>query len=313
MHRIPPALPLSRVRPCPRTLASIAVPILLTALAAVLVLAPSASADWISPESGGSPNADKIDSLYWATMIIAIVIFVGVEGLLFYTLWKFRASKGAVAKQVRGNDTLERIWTIGAAVIVIFLAVYTFFQLDEITDPPKSIASGVEPDAAPLTDKGDLNICVDGFQFGWRYIYQQKCTSTHRGTDNARRPGKNVGLYAFEEMVVPAGVTVRLQISSLDVNHAWWIPKLGGKRDATRGYLIETWFRVPEKFGEQPGGTVFFGQCAELCGRNHANMTARVRAVSIAEFNRWAKQQRADIAAGNATLPGLRKQLKVTQ
>lgn len=279
---------------------------------ALLVVAPTASADLFSPESGGSPNADKIDSLYWATMAIAIVIGVGVEALLIYTLFKFRASKGAVARQVRGNNRLEVTWTVGAAVIVLFLAGYTFFQLDEITTPAESKASGVIPAAAPLTDKGELNICVDGFQFGWRYIYQAECTEKHR-KNNARNPGKDVKLYAFEELVVPAGVTVTLQISSLDVNHAWWIPKLGGKFDATRGYLLDTWFRTPVEAGEKPEGTIYFGQCAELCGRNHANMTARVKAVSVPEFNRWAIQQRANIAAGDASLPGLAKKLNVTR
>lgn len=284
-----------------------------TTFLASLVLTPVASADWFSPESGGSPNADSIDSLYWVTMAIAIVVAVGVEGLLLYTLFKFRASKGAIPRQVRGNTKLEITWTLAAAVIVVFLAAYTYTKLDDITDPQESIAKGVEPAALPTTDDGQLNVCVDGFQFGWRFIYQrEKCTETHK-KNNSKNPGPQDKLYSFEEMVVPAGVTVNIGISALDVNHAWWIPKLGGKRDATRGYVIDSWFRVPVKFGEKPGGTVFFGQCAELCGRGHANMTARVRAVSVPEFNAWAKQQRADIASGDAAVPALAKKLKVTE
>jgi cytochrome c oxidase subunit 2 len=284
-----------------------------TAAGAALVLAPAASADLWSPESGGSPNADSIDSLYWVTMVIGTVISVGVLGLLMYTLFKFRASKGAIPRQVRGNNKLEFTWTIAATLIVVFIAGYTYSKLDEITNPADSIAEAsarVEPAAVQLSEEGQLHVCVTGFQFGWRFIYQtDPCTDTHK-RNISRVPGPQDKLYSYEEMVVPVGVTVRIWIGSLDVNHAWWIPKLGGKRDATRGYLIESWFRVPPKFGEKPGGTVFFGQCAELCGRNHANMTARVRAVSAAEFNSWAKKKRLEIAADRASLPELAKQVQ---
>ena len=281
-------------------------------LLAALVLAPIASADLFSPQSGCSPNADNIDSLYWYIMAVAAVIFFGTEGLLFYTLWKFRASRGHAPKQIRGNTKLEFTWTIAAAVILVVLAVITFSKLDSIKNPPDSLASGVSPAASPMRADGKLNICIDGYQYGWRFIYQSHCPDKHN-KNNARNPGPNVKLYGFEEMVVPAGVTVTIEIGSLDVNHAWWIPKLGGKFDATRGYINRSWFRIPEKFGQKPGGTLFYGQCAELCGRNHANMTAQVRALSVPEFNKWAIRRKADIAAGNATLPALGKKLKVIE
>lgn len=316
MNRIQGALAIShhRSRSTNRFPARLAAALALSLLG-VLTFASGASADLWSPESGGSPNADSIDSLYWFVMVLAIIVFVGVEGLLFYTLYRYRAGKNPVAKQTRGNNKLEVTWTVAAAFVVVFLAGYTYTKLDEITDPPESIAKGVEPDALQLDQTGRMNVCVDGYQFGWRYIYQrEECTNKHNTDATAQRnPGPQDKLYAFEEMVVPVGVTVKIWIGSLDVNHAWWIPRLGGKFDATRGYLIESWFRVPEKFADKPGGTVFFGQCAELCGRNHANMTARVRAVSIQEFNTWARQKRADIALGDATIPKLREKLNVTQ
>jgi len=88
-------------------------------------------------------------------------------------------------------------------------------------------------------------------------------------------------------MVVPVDTTVTLDIAAQDVAHSWWIPKLGGKFDAISGYTNHTWFKIPAKLA----GTVFTGQCAELCGRNHANMTARVRAVTPSEYERWLEQR----------------------
>ena len=100
--------------------------------------------------------------------------------------------------------------------------------------------------------------------------------------------GKEV--FAYEEMVVPVGMTVTLDITADDVAHSWWIPKLGGKMDALPGYTNHTWFKADK------AGT-FTGQCAELCGRNHANMLARVRAVPFDEYQAWYDQQAADIKA----------------
>ncbi len=269
------------------------------ALPALLLFAPAASAGFAGPESGGSPNADAISELYWYIMIIAAVIFFGVEGLLLYTLRKFRASAGHEAKQVRGNNRLEMSWTIGAFVILVVLGLLTLYRFSDIHDPPPSLAQGVSADAAPMTADGKLNVCVDGFQYGWRFIYQEKCTDTHR-KNNSKHPPAGTKLYAFDELVVPAGVTVTLQISSLDVNHAWWVPELGGKFDATRGYLLGTFFRIPERFGNEPGGHYFYGQCAELCGRGHANMTLMVHAVSVDEFNAWAQKQQAGLGPATA-------------
>ena len=94
-------------------------------------------------------------------------------------------------------------------------------------------------------------------------------------------------------MVAPTGVTVKLDIVSVDVAHSWWIPKLGGKFDAIPGYVSHTWFRI-----SRPG--IYRGQCAELCGRNHANMLAQVRAVAPAEYAAWTRNQKRLIAGAEA-------------
>jgi cytochrome c oxidase subunit 2 len=115
-----------------------------------------------------------------------------------------------------------------------------------------------------------LLIKVRGEQYAWRFRYPD-------------------GTLAYEEMVVPTRTTVVLDITSRDVAHSWWIPKLGGKADAIPGYTNHTWFRIPEP-------AVFRGQCAELCGRNHADMLAHVRAVSPARYRAWLDEQRRDLA-----------------
>jgi cytochrome c oxidase subunit 2 len=280
----------------------------LIALAALLALAGSAFADALTPESGGSPNADDIDTLYKLVLAVAVVIFIGVEGALFYSLFKFRARKGAVAAQIRGNTRLEVGWTVGAAVILVVLAAFTFATLGDIRNPPNSGAGGLQLANGTLLAAGPskklppngkaLNVCVNGQQYIWRYTYANDCANAPLNSP-----------FSYQEMVVPVDTTVTLDINAQDVAHSWWIPKLGGKFDAIPGYTNHTWFKIPAKLA----GTVFTGQCAELCGRNHANMTARVRAVTPAEYERWLDQRKKDIKAADDAAAQQRKQLEQQQ
>ena len=118
----------------------------LTALAVLmsLVFAPDALANFITPKSGGSPNANDIASLYKIVLYIAAVVFVVVEGALVYSVYKFRAKKGAVAAQIHGNTRLEISWTIAAAAILVVLTVVTFIKLPSILNPPNSSAPFLE-------------------------------------------------------------------------------------------------------------------------------------------------------------------------
>ncbi len=274
---------------------------LLLATIGSLVFASGAFADFLTPESGGSPNADEIDSLYKIVLYIAIVVFVVVEGALVWSLWRFRAKKGAVAAQIHGNTRLEISWTIGAALILVALATVTFSKLSSIQDPPNSDENGLQLADGVLTASTDaptppngrkLTICVTGRQYLWRYTYGSECARNSFGLP-----------YSYEEMVVPANTTVVLDIEATDVIHSWWIPKLGGKMDAVPGYKNYTWFKAPK------AGEVYRGQCAELCGRNHADMTARVRVVTPDEYTAWIDQQRDEIGAADREVQQLRDQL----
>jgi cytochrome c oxidase subunit 2 len=277
---------------------------LATALLGLLVAATGASADLLSPESGGSPNADRIDTLYWLVFAVAVVVFVGVEGLLFYSLFKFRARKGAVPAQIRGNTRLEVGWTVGAALVLVLLSVFTFAKLGGIRNPDDSLASGYKGGYVQIADsvrrvptQGKfLNVCVTGQQYIWRYTYAPNC----RAKDNYK------AVFSYTEMVVPTDTTVTLDIYGQDVAHSWWVPKLGGKFDAIPGYVNHTWFRVPGALHDK----VFTGQCAELCGRNHANMIAQVRAVTPQAFEAWLAQRKADIKAADVAAAAQRKQLE---
>jgi cytochrome c oxidase subunit 2 len=271
-------------------------------LGASLVLAPAALANFLTPKSGAQP-ANEIHSLYMIVLYIAAVVFAVVEGALFYSVYKFRAKKGAVAAQIHGNTRLEIGWTVGAAVILVVLTTVTFIKLPGIINPPNSSANGLSLSGGVLTasttepsppNGKKLVICITGRQFIWAYYYGSGCESD---------PYSSKVAYSYQEMYVPANTTIVLHIESLDVIHSWWVPSLGGKVDAVPGYTTYTWFKASKV------GALYHGQCAELCGRLHAAMTALVKVLTPAAWQQWLTQQKAWIAAQEQQVLTLRKQL----
>jgi cytochrome c oxidase subunit 2 len=272
---------------------------LASALAVALLVAPAAFANFLTPKAGGSPNANRIDSLYKIILYIAAVVFLLVVGTLLYSLLKFRAKKGAVAAQIHGNTRLEVSWTVAAAVILVAITVVTFVKLKGITNPPDSnpgvVLSASTTQPTPPNGK-KITICVQGRQYIWRYTYGAGCL-----TDAFTRKLP----YSYEEMVAPVGATVVLDITAIDVIHSWWIPSFGGKVDAVPGYTTYTWFKALHT-------GLFHGQCAQLCGRNHAAMTALVKVVSPAEYQAWLAEQERLINQGNGQVGSLRRYLLQT-
>ncbi len=281
---------------------------LFAAVATALVAPSSAFAGLIAPEDdSGSPNAVKIRTLYLIVFIIGMVIFFAVEGLLVYTLVKFRWRRGGTPPaQIRGNTPLEVGWTLGAAALLVVITVVTFIFLPGIRNPARSkeggfVASaqskpGKTPDGRgtvqfaaidqkkpPGPANSYLTIKVNGQQYLWRYTY----------------PGKQQ-VFSYHDMIVPVNTTVVLDITSSDVAHSWWIPKLGGKADAVPGHTNHTWFRISE-----PG--TYWGNCAEFCGENHADMTARVIAVSPEDYKAFLARQSTEIKQAEALLALQRK------
>lgn len=270
-----------------------------TALSALLVFTPAAMANFITPKSGGSPNADQIASLYRIVLYIAAFVFVVVEGALAYSLYKFRAKKSPVAAQIHGNTRLEIGWTVAAALILVALTIVTFVKLPSIIDPPNSSDTGLVLSASvnePSPPNGKkLMICVQGRQYIWRYTYGNDCLNN---SFNSRLP------YSFQLMYAPANTTVVLAIQASDVIHSWWIPSLGGKVDAVPGYTTWTWFKAPH------AGALFHGQCAQLCGRNHAAMTAQVKILTPDQYISTIAGLQKLIASANSQVGGLRQQLE---
>jgi cytochrome c oxidase subunit 2 len=269
---------------------------------ALLAAAAPAGAGLILPEAGPSQNAQDTRTLYTIILVLGVIVFVGVEGVLFYCMFKYRAKKGRVAAQIHGNTRLEIGWTVGAAVILVFLTVATFVMLPGIKNPA---ASDIDENGNPVaanaafaaTDQeappegASMNIKVDGMQYAWQFTYPSIDDKT---------------VFAYTDMYVPVGMTITLDIGSNDVQHSWWIPKLGGKMDALPGYTNKTWFKV-----EEPGR--FRGQCAELCGRNHANMYASVVALPFDEWKEWYDRQADDLQSAKDAAAAGRKELEESE
>lgn len=261
--------------------------------------AQSASAACCTLKTGASPNATSIATLYDIIFALGVVVFLAVMGFILYSVWKFRASKNPVALQIHGNTRLELSLTGAAVVILVIIATVTFIELPSIVNPPNSDAGTGSVLSASLTAPSPpsgqkLTICVTGRQFIWRYTYGANCD---------KQAWKDRLPYSYTEMVVPAGVTVSLLIQSSDVIHAWWIPALGGKVDAVPGYTTYTWFKALH------ANELYPGQCAQLCGRQHAFMVAQVHVVTPRQYTAWIASQSKVIDQQNGQVAQIRKYL----
>ncbi len=220
-----------------------------------------------------SPNGLDLYNLYIWISIPAIIIFLGVEVAIVYSMVKFRRSKrpaGFIPPQWHGNTTLEIVWTVIPLIIVLTIA---------------ALSTGVlyrDYQSAPgLTNfHADLDVKVEAYQFGWRYTYPNGYVLNQPGSASGSVP-------AF---VVPVGEVVRLRLEGTDVIHSWWVPTIEGKQDAVPGYDNYTWFKI-----ESPGE--WRGECAELCGAGHYTMQIRVKAIPADEFSAWLDQQAAQAQA----------------
>ena len=222
--------------------------------------------------------------IFWICVLIALAVF----GMMIYSIVKFRHSKGAVPANFDHSTKAEVIWTIIPIAILVGMAVPAAETLIKIED----------------TRDSDLTVKVTGYQWKWHYDYLDKNVaffSTMADDSNRARQlnsgidPKTIDNYLLEvdnRLVVPQGAKVRVLITAGDVIHAWWVPAFGMKKDAIPGFVNELWFRADE-----PG--VFRGQCAELCGYDHAFMPVVVEVLPQAEFDTWlaSKQQGATATA----------------
>ena len=219
--------------------------------------------------------SQDIYGLHMTAMAICAGIGVIVYGILIYTLIRYRRSKGAVPAKFDNNKTLENIWTVIPALLLISMAI-----------PATQVMMDMED-----TSDADLTIKITASQWQWLYSYLDQ--SIEFESQLATPPQQIQGLekkdawYLREvdhPLVLPINKKIRFVVTSTDVIHSWWVPKLGVKRDAIPGFVHEAWTRI-----EKPG--TYRGQCAELCGENHAFMPIVVHAVSEQDFTHWVAQQ----------------------
>ncbi|MDQ8030718.1 cytochrome c oxidase subunit II [Bordetella genomosp. 1] len=222
--------------------------------------------------------------LHWMMLTICIVIFVGVFGVMFYSMWAHRKSRGHKPATFHEHLGVEVAWTVVPFLIVIAMAL-----------PATKTVVAMKDTSSP-----DLTIKVTGYQWKWGYEYLDgeaaglkylSTLSTPRAQIENREPKGEFYLMEVDKpMVVPVGKKVRVVLTAGDVIHSWMVPELGVKQDAIPGFLRDTWFNA-DKVG------TYRGQCAELCGKDHAFMPIVVDVLSQADFDKWAGEQKKLLAA----------------
>ena len=235
-------------------------------------------------QPAASKMAEEIHWLHEGIMVIVTVIFIGVFGFMFWSVYAHRKSKGHKASQFHENTTVEVIWTVIPAIILVFIA----------WPVTKTVIAQKDTSAADLTVK------VTGYQWKWGYDYLKgegegisfiSTLSTPREQIEGKAPkGEHYLLEVDNEMVVPIGKKVRVLTTAADVIHSWWVPAFGAKQDAIPGFIRDLWFKA-EKTG------TYRSQCVELCGKDHGFMPIVVRVVSQQEYSTWVGEQKKKIAA----------------
>jgi cytochrome c oxidase subunit 2 len=251
-------------------------------LAASLAVPGSAFAapDWYF-QAPVTPVAREIITLHDLIFWICVVIFIGVFGTMFYSLFKHRKSVGHQAVQFHENTAVEIIWTVIPFLILLFMA----------WPATKAILNMHDTAAA------DMTIKVTGYQWKWNYDYVQEgfgyysTLATPLDQIEGRAPKDEHYLLEVDNpLVVPVGAKVRVLVTANDVIHAWWVPAFGVKQDAIPGFVRDTWFRA-EKVG------IYRGQCAELCGKEHGFMPVVVEVKSKDDYAKWVAEQKQKLGA----------------
>lgn len=248
-----------------------------TALAAGLSSSSVVMADWtMNMTPGVTGISNQIFSLHMTILWICVVIGVVVFGVMFWSIFAHRKSRGHKAANFHEHTVIEVIWTIIPFAILVAMAIPATATLIEMYD----------------TTESDVDIKVTGYQWRWQYEYINEdfgyfsSLSTPRAQiENRQAKGENYLLEVDNPLVIPVGKKVRFLLTANDVIHSWWVPDFGVKKDAIPGFINETWTRV-----DKPG--TYRGQCTELCGKDHGFMPVVVEAVPEEEYNAWVASQR---------------------
>lgn len=231
-----------------------------------------------------SEMAESLYSLHNFLLAVCLIIFVLVFGVMFYSMYAHRKSKGHKPADFSDSHTLEIAWTVIPFLIVVVIGVYA----TPIVMAQKD------------TTNADITIKVTGYQWKWGYDYLKgegegiaflsTLTTPYEQRVNLAPKTENYLSEVDNPMVVPVGKKIRIVTTANDVIHAWMVPAFGVKQDAIPGFVRDTWFRA-DRVG------TFNGHCAELCGKDHAFMPIVVRVVTAEEYTAWVKEQKSAQAA----------------
>jgi cytochrome c oxidase subunit 2 len=205
---------------------------------------------WGRPESD---FARLLQDLFSQIVVLAAIVFVVVEAVLFIAVFRYRRRSTDLPSQTHGNSTVEIVWTIAPAVVLVFVALPTVRAIFQSYHPQK---------------EGTVQVKAIGHQWWWEFQYPQ------------------LGITTANEIHFPAGQPATIEIESADIIHGFWVPNLGGKRDAIPTRINELWWTP-----DSPG--LYFGQCTQLCGTSHANMRLRAIVHEPGEWESWVSSMKA--------------------
>jgi cytochrome c oxidase subunit II len=243
-----------------------------------LLLSVSTFADWeVNMTKGITDVSESVFDLHMAIFWICVIIGIVVFGVMFWSIFAHRKSKGVTPAQFHESTTIEVVWTIIPFFILIAMAIPATGTLVKMYD----------------SSEPDVDIMITGYQWKWQYEYLNEkigffssLATSQEEIHNLDEKSEHYLLEVDEPVVVPANKKVRFLVTSKDVIHSWWVPALAVKRDAIPGVVNESW-AIPKEVG------VYRGQCAELCGKDHGFMPIVVKVVPEAEYQEWvvAKQE----------------------
>ena len=266
--------------------------------AATTVLAGGLQAAWAAADLAGGPAKNQLDlhppvtriatevqSLHYFMLIICLVIFIAVFGVMFYSIVKHRKSVGAKSANFHESVAVEIAWTIVPFVIVVVMGLMATKTVVAMKD----------------TSNADLTIKTTGYQWKWGYDYLKGegegigfLSTLDVGQRNMSDAGKPEGadylLKVDNPLVVPVNRKIRIITTANDVIHSWMVPAFAVKQDAIPGFVRDTWFRA-EKVGD------YYGQCVELCGKEHAYMPIHVKVLSAEDYTKWVDGKKKEMAA----------------
>ncbi|HET8569297.1 MAG TPA: cytochrome c oxidase subunit II [Candidatus Limnocylindria bacterium] len=229
---------------------------------------------WVSAPAGAV--AREVQPTYWIMFAFAVLVLAIVDGGLIYAAIRYRERPGHVARQFHGHNMLELTWTVIPTLMVIGFSVISFQRLQFIND----------------TRGADVDMAIGAHGRQWSFTFQYPQEPRFRLADGTY-------LSVGEELHVPVGAKVRIELSAEDVIHSFWVPQIGGKKDAVPGRKTELWIQA-----DVPG--TFKGQCVEFCGDGHADMLITLVAHPANEYDAWAKQavENANLLNDPATKQG---------